>query len=230
MADIPQIPGIVSYATYDHELDPAIAASWNAEGSHWRVWDWDFISRYLQVDSPGGNGNAKWFELHVDVPPPADNLMNETMLDHISDAWDMLGEGAPVRATMWYKASRIGPVPYMWHYVIFLEYHESPQIAIGALITLFVTILGIVVGLKMLGFNAGSVSQLVAAPFSGAVLVFMLGTAFLVALAYFQQQMSIRAPVRPTPPRIPQVAPTAPLEIAERTERVARGAVPRGRR
>jgi hypothetical protein len=226
MAVVPRISGIVRYEVYEGtRLDPAIAVSWGAEGSHWRVWDWNYVNQRLQK---GVSSNAKYLELHLSVPPPFDNMMNEHMLDMIAWSWsNIIREGAPVRATMWYKANRWGPLntPVLWHYLIFLEYHESPMIPIAAVIELLAMVFAVVIGLKMLGFDAGSVNKLVSAPFTGTTFVFILGIGFLVALAYFQERVKIPASrqVRVTAPKMPQVAPSVPLEMASGATRVARG-------
>jgi hypothetical protein len=227
MADvIPRISGIVRYQVYEgNRLDPAIADSWGSEGVHWRVYDWNYVNQYLQK---GMKSNCKYFELHWSTISPFDNLFNEHMLDLISQFWiHYAKEGAPVRATMWYKGTHhILGIPTVWEYTIFLEYHESPAIELPAIVAIFVAIIGIGLVMKWLGFDAGSVNALAAAPFSGMVWVFILGTAFLVALSYYQQHAGFKAPVRPAVPKTPSITPTAPLEYVGTAERVAKGAVP----
>jgi hypothetical protein len=127
--NVPHLNGRVRYTSYDgFRLDPDVM-DWGEEGSHWVIWDWGYINTYLQA---GNNtpipSNFKYCEFRLDVPPPADNLMNEGLLNRIKELWGAMGRGAPIRATMWYKASRkclIGMcVPTMWHYIIFLEYTD----------------------------------------------------------------------------------------------------------
>ena len=208
MAVVPRISGTVRYEVYEgNRLDPAISDSWGSEGTHWHVFDWGYVNQYLQK---GLTSNCKYLELHVSVPSPFDNLMNENLLRAIAGSWDSIcQEGAPVRATMWYKGTHhILGIPTLWQYVIFLEYHESPLIQIAVIVELLAMVFAVVIGMKMLGFDAGSVNKLVAAPFTGTTYVFIIGIGFLVALAYFQDRMKMKAPVRVTAPKLPQVAPT----------------------
>lgn len=212
-----RIAHITRYATYDTRLDPAIPVSWGAEGVHWRVWDWPTIDQYYQKGRTIP-ANHKYIELHLSVPSPADRLMTTFILDRIKDTWGIVvREGAPIRATLWWK----GSIP-MFQYVLFLEYHESPLIPIAAVAELLALVLAIVIGLKFLGFDAGTTQGLVSAPFTGMMWVFILGIGFIVVLSWVQPRLVgvVRPPEVPGVPKrivpVERVAVGPPTAVERR--------------
>lgn len=212
----PRIAHITRYATYDTRLDPAIPVSWGAEGVHWRVWDWPTIDQYYQKGKTIP-ANHKYIELHLSVPSPADRLMTTFILDRLRDTWGVVvREGAPIRATLWWK----GSFP-LFRYVLFIEYHESPLIPIAVVAEWVALVLAVVIGLKFLGFDAGTTQGLVQAPFTGMAWVFIIGIGFIAVLAWAMPRMGgegvmprVSATAKPpSVPYMPQITPVTGVTV-----------------
>jgi hypothetical protein len=181
---------------------------------------------HVKVPSPFDNLMNEWFldqfvkmfSGHVDIQPfPG--------LPSLPLSTPGLGCGRAIRATMWWK----GGFP-LFEYTIFLEYDDGsgigsvtppediyqivspvgvapilpgviPVVTTGAIVALAVLIFGIIIGLKVMGFDSGSVTALAQSPFTGMTGVFVIGIAFILVLSWVQPRLTASV-VQPKPPGI----------------------------
>jgi len=157
-------------------------------------------------------------EVNFKVVPPFDALVTSGNVRMILENlfFDRIREGAPLRMCFMNRADRTFGVPYLWHYNLYLEYHESPAIPVAialegffALIALF----GIIIATYAL-INSGVIEKIgdniIVPAVTGIALVFILGIGFVVALSYFAP--GVRATARP--PHVPGAGVVPVTEVS----------------
>lgn len=183
--------------TGDVNYGPCVCAPEGWEEYHSHVWPefWSY------------EGKIKWLECSFEIVPPADRLVTASNMQWVLEQvfFEHLHEGAPLRMCFMNRADRVLGIPVLWHYKLYVEFHESPLIQIsavmGALGMVMLVLVGGYVTLKLL--NSGVIekigSNIIVPSIVGLGMVFILGIGFIFVLANYMP--GVRATARP--PKIP---------------------------
>lgn len=163
--------------------------------------EWEEFHRYTWPEWDTFQGRFKWVEFSFEVVPPFDRLITaESIRGWIGATFiEQIREGGALRMCFANKATRVAGVPVLWHYAIYLEYHESPNITVGAILEGFAAVvllaIGVTLTFKLLG--EGTLEKIgdevIKPAVQGIALIFILGIGFVVALSYLLPGVEARA-------------------------------------